>query len=212
MIQTHENRVNALKSVLPLLDLHLDLICRVRSALGGAWESEPSPLDQPPKPKLITPDLFCVAQCLGCDDAVHCKDEAWVRQAQMLRWAYRLDLVGDSLAKLAGMRLWGHLWAEAVYWQYIELWTSWNPDKRREWSDRGLDYMAWDIPGDLFPFHMGDRQTGKLTRNEEIVRLREAGMSFYTIAKTVGCSKTTVAAILHGKGVRSGRMKSAGEG
>jgi DNA-binding CsgD family transcriptional regulator len=209
VIQTHATRVEALKSVLPLLELHLDLICRVRSALGGAWESEPSPLDSVPKPKLFTPDMTCAIRCLICRDTLHCRDEAWVLREIMLRSAYHLGEITDSLERLAGFAPWGRYYASAVYWEHVEPWTSWNPAKRREWSEYGLDFMAENITVDLEPFRMGNRQTGKLSRNEEIVRLREAGLSYHQISKTLRCSKSTVSALLSGRKVRSGRVVSA---
>jgi len=206
LIQSHPNRVEALKSILPLLELHLDLISRVRSALGSAWESEPSPLDQPPKPRLLTPDMLCTVNCAECEDRVHCRDEAWMLQALALRHTYHLDAVTESLEHLAGTALWGRQWASAVYWQYVERWTSWNPKRRLEWSERGLDFMVEDVAVDLQMFRVGNRQTGEVSRKDEIVSLREAGLSYHAIAQQLGCSKTTVSAALSGGRVRSGRI------
>jgi len=199
----HDRRVESLKSVLPLLELHLDLISRVKSALGNVWESEPSPLDEPRAPRLWTPDIFCRCQCATCPDREECRDEPWVLMAVQLRRAYRLDVIADALVDLARTEPDGRLWAAAVYWEYVDPWERWNPEMRAIWSREGLDWLAESIRGPLFPFQVGDgRQTMQMIRNEEIVRLREAGLSYHKIAKTIGCSKSTVAAALSGKRVR----------
>jgi hypothetical protein len=130
----HTRRVEALRSVIPLLELHLDLICRVKSALGSAWESEPSPLDLPPKPKLPTPDLFCNMQCALCPDAIYCKDVNWVRLALELRHTYRLDDITKGIEALAASGYWGALRARAVYWELINHWDDWNRANRKDWS------------------------------------------------------------------------------
>lgn len=209
MIQSHENRREAIWSVLPILDLHLDLIARVRSALGGAWESEPSPLDIPPKPKLMTPDMVCDVRCPKCEDTLHCPEEAWVRQALVLRHAYALDAITDSLVRLAHRGNHGRSRAAAVYWSRVEPWENWNPRHRKHWCDQGMDWLADDVRAPLSMYRTGDRD-GRLTREEEIVRLREqANLSYHAIAKALSCSKRDVAAALKGKGVRPQRASSA---
>lgn len=209
MIQTHDNRVAALKTVLPLLNVHLDLIARVKSALGNCWESEPSPLDTLPRPKVITPDQSCEAQCRTCPDPLHCQDEAWVRVAQQWRHTYRLDDIVRALERLAATTM-GSQWAAAVYWEYVEPWTSWNPANRARWAEYGLGFMAQTIPDRLVAFERPGEKVGKRSRDDEIVRLRdECRLSHHEIAKTVGCSKATVGAVLRGARVLHGRIVSA---
>lgn len=208
MIQSHENRVEALKSVLPLLELHHDLISRVRSALGNCWESEPSPLDLPAKPQLPEVDTFCNVRCGICPEAIRCREVAWIRMAQRLWWTYHLGPVSAALERLSRTQLFGQTRAAAVYYSYVQPWPDWNPHKRLQWAEEGLSYMAESIPVRLIPYRIGDKQTGKLSREDEIVRLREEGLSYHQIAKTVGCSKSTVSAILRGQGVRSQRAIS----
>lgn len=203
LIQSHENRMDALRSVLPLLELHLDLIAPVKSALGGAWESEPSPLDSPPEPHFPGPIAYCRVLCPVCKDALRCTDEAWVRLQQEYRRDYRLDAIASALADLGQVRLFGQTRAAAIYWEYVCYWREWNPQTRRQWADEGLSYMSEKIPGPLFPFCTVGRE--KASRNEEIVRLREQGLSYHKISKQLGVSKTTVNAALHGKRVLQGR-------
>lgn len=207
MIQSTENRIDALRSVLPLLELHLDLIAPVKSALGGAWESEPSPLDTPPVPRLPTPFMFCRVQCPICKDALHCRDETWVRLQSQYRHEYRLDAIADALIRLGQVKLFGASRAAAVYWEYVCHWADWNPQRRRQWADEGLAYMSETIPGSLIPFYTGG--AFKRSQNEEIVYLREKGRSYRQIAKQVGCSKSHVCNVLHGQGVRPQRMLAA---
>lgn len=202
-----EKRIAALRSIIPLIDSHLDLINRVRSALGSIWESEPSSLDVPRRFTVPGPELHCNMQCAVCSEAVYCKDELWVRYALELRYRYRLDAVTESIERLAGMSCWGAIRARAVYWELINHWDDWNPSTRVKWCDEGLRWLQSDIKGSIRSYRAGEEHDdARRNRNDEIVRLRENGMSFHAIAKRVGCSKNTVRAVLGGKKLVRGKL------
>ena len=206
-MQDLAEKCKALKSVLPLLTIHLDLISRVASALGNVWESEPSVLDEPPPPRLLTPDMFCQCRCSVCPYRDECKEESWVLLERTMRRAYRRDDIVDAMVNIAARGPASRRCMAAVYWEYVDPWERWNPDTREAWALEGLQYMAESIRGPLFPFQgRQDRLAERRSRDEEIVRLRAEGLSHRKIAKAVGCSKLAVGAVLSGKRVKDGAL------
>ena len=191
MGQSPSERVEALISVLPKLTEHLHVHAAITSALShvvpGDDEEEP----------------FCgcgQAYCPKCDELWHALEES-----NMGRW--RLRSVAFALIRLH--RTAPHL-AKAVWHEYVELWPEWNPKDRERWADDGLLFMVEDIPGEI-PYCEAEAGPPRETeRDREILRLRDIeGLSYHAISKQVGCSKSTVHALLHGNCVRHGRSVSA---
>jgi len=202
--QPIEAKRAALVSVLPLLHAHLHLICSLKSGLG---QLAPTPPEGPPRP----PEVVCPYDCRPCPSLGNghgCPpDEAWVRLSRSLTARYRLYAVARSLDALEDHN---RMWAHAVYWQHVEPWNNWNPQRRPGWAAAGVTWMADEIPGELVGYELGAPPKNPMsTKTGDIRRLRIAGLTYRAIAKELGCSKATVRAALVGGEVRRGRVKSA---
>lgn len=188
-----------------LLLLGVDLIIRVRSALGQCWESERSPLDGPRV--LLTGDPDCDWWCHRCREAEGCRvDEPWVRCQRHYRQAYRLEAITralEGLTRVPGLEtpdgfIAGRVAASAVWCEYADRWLEWNPEHRRAWAWAGALWMAAEIPGPVPEFHPAEARQPKRGAGEHerlIAEKLAAGWSYRRIRKHLGGSFSTIAAV-----------------
>lgn len=199
----------ALETLLPLLEAHLDLHGRI--VAQAQWEST---YDPPPKGWMpAPPEPDCDHRCSECPQFPRrctLREERWAAEWWKLRHRYP-DLV--QLEALLGDLMAEHPdWASALYWTHVQPWDAWNPKKRADWCREGIGWLCERID-DWLPVYVPEgmpvcaRSEG--AKDREIVRLRIEGKSYHAIAKALGCSKSTVSAVLHGKEVRQGRTKAA---
>lgn len=179
--QDKAEKIAALRSVLPLLHAHHEMMgaMRVRTSMEGLqseggdegwqhfrWTAPPLPEAQ---------------------------DLAWVERQRRLSRRYRLYAVTLSLQKLERHK---PGWAAAIYYTYIEPWTEWNPDRRKEWAENGLEWMAEEIPGEVPPYNPVARPAEQVRqRDAEIERMLHAGISRRAICRALRCGPNLVAAV-----------------
>ena len=213
MTQPLTDKIEALKTILPLLGSHLALIpgARITPRYGDATV-EPGP----PTPAWVT--LDCDGVCNTCDygpqSADRCRGEAWERMACYLDRAYGMGKVRHAYDALETERPWLHRAVKLVYVEPAdersECVSVEAKIMRRRVADEGVLWMAGVIRGELTPFgeHRVPVRSEVRMRNQEIVAMRCEGKSYREIAKAIGCSKNTVAAVLAGKELRQGRAVS----
>ena len=140
------------------------------------------------------------------------KVQAWWRYQRGLSAKYRLWAVGLALQKLEKEHREQYI---AVVMECVEdgVYTWYEPERISKRCRAGLEFMAADIPGDV-PFFQElvvsvRPKVSAVARNRRIVEMAGEGISKAKIVKELGCSRTTVNAVLSGQRVRSGRMVSA---
>jgi len=168
-----EERHQALESLLPLLHVHHAYLDQVRSGLGGLAPSAP---DGPPPP------------------AREDQDEPWVTQERLLARAYRLDEVRRLFALLEHVR---PLWSLAVYYEFVEPWPVWEPERRVLLARLGVRLMAASCRGPLPTFAPAlPRRRPVRGREEEVQALREQGWQRDRIARHLRMSARDVSRLL----------------
>ena len=232
MTQKLAEKVEAIQSLLGFLFAHLDHVPGAAKTARQEWESEPSPLDEPKKPVVLTE---CTAHCDTCL-AYHatkgvrpsCPDELWKREYRALRKRYRIVDLEDALLRLGEADI--HM-AQAVWAVFVEPWPgelclAERPAlgtrtetigievrlERARLAEDGVKWLAEHVDGDVRGYGAPQQKLRPVVtdRDREIVRLRIAGKSYGQIVEAVGCSKSTVKAVLSGQKVRRGRTIFAG--
>ncbi len=194
--QTPEEKCDAIKSVLPLLHEHLELIQRVHTTM-----------------ERLSPDVDGFHPPGNPDT-----DEAWVRVARDNAWRWRLDSVAEAFKHLAERE---PLLALAVYYQHIEPFPEWEPHRRWELSEAGVWWMATDpehgIKGELAYCQRTavrptvGRPRNLVDRDQVIVRMAYAGCSWRDITERAECSRSTVSEVLLAHGFRKQSVKTCEE-
>lgn len=204
MTQTLDEKVNAVKSLLPMLTAHLDAHPGYRIVPRAQWVSEPGPA--------TVPRAACDERCVGC--TLHCPDEGWVTEYRRLRRAYpvirRLERLLELRIKLVPGGE-GRRWKAAISGIYL---TPWDVMAHGEWpalAEAGVRWLAEQCDGDVPVFEgtvtmnrIRHTATGQEARDVRITELRIEGATYHRIAAIVGCSKSTVRAVLTGQKVRRG--------
>lgn len=204
--QPPAEKVSALKTLLPLLYVHLSSLERLMQRLD--YEKE---IQEPKPPMPMWALLDCGGECSefvvsDCPYQGACKGEAWESMWNQLRKAWKLDYVKRALMYLA-MEL--PRTAVAVESTYV------HPDegteravnrmlagRRDALADEGLQWMA-DGPlsnVDLVafvPFAHEDRKRDRRIWEQQVRELRRAeGLSENQIVKRLGGSKRDVHALV----------------
>lgn len=195
--QTPEEKCDAIKSVLPLLHEHLELIQRVHTTMDHVLPDVADGLYHPP----TNPNA----------------DEAWVRVERDNDWRWRLRDVVTAWEKLAKYR---PLLALAVYYVHIEPFPEWEPKRRWALSEAGVWWMATDpehgIRGEMAYCQRTavvptvGRPRNRADRDQVIVRMAYAGCTWRDITERAECSMSTVAEVLRAHGFRPKRTLAAG--
>jgi hypothetical protein len=209
MTQSLEDKIAAIRSLLPLIFTHRDFI------LGGAktqrqeWVSERSHLDPAPLPP-PTWRLDCDGHCHTCHVASsrECPpEEKWLRVYHGLRARYRIR---DLEEALLGLSVCDAALAQAVWAVFVEPWPGeiYNPERpalgscteplswkvrleRAELAEEGLFWLAGNIEGDVRG--EGDEPD---PRENEIRRLASQGYPRRRIARELRCSLREVQRVL----------------
>lgn len=223
VLQTIDERCDAIKSLLPWIMAHLDhvpgaaRVQRYGESEGGAGT--------PP----LEPYTECTGRCHTCraylatlgKEPVCPPDERWVREARWIRRRYRIDDLEKSIMRLAGH---DPTVAQAVWAVYVEPWPgdlldpkrpqlgakteALSPGVRKERADLaeiGVRWMAHDLHGEIVAY---GEQT--VRREIQIIQLAEQGYTQRRIARELRCRPETVGAVLRALEGRSQRTDSAG--
>jgi hypothetical protein len=194
LTQTPDEKVNAVKSLLPMLTAHLDAHPGYRIVPRAQWVSEPGPATIP------TP--ACDDRCVGCVE--RCGDEPWLREYRRLRRAYPVIRRLERLLELQIQYVPdGHRWKAAISGIYL---TPWDIMSHGEWpalAEAGVRWLAEQCHGEVPAFEGPVGVVRARDVQAEIVALRERGLSVRRIARNVGVSKSAVHRVL----VASGRLE-----
>lgn len=214
--QTLEEKIEALKSLLPLLEAHIS--CRMTQQYGtgeGAPPERPQGWVPPP------PEPDCEPRCWECEDfkrGCTLLEIPHFHEYERLRRAYpQLCQFEGKEGLLAHLMLEHADWAAALYWVYVEPWDRFDPERRQERAEEGVQWLAERFQGYLPTYEPGrrtrrsrePRMLSSEERNAKIVELASPPYSWgwKRIANHLGCSETTISAVLSGRRVRSGRAK-----
>jgi hypothetical protein len=197
----------ALIHLLPLMEAHLD---KHGSIVPRAqWEStyEPPPKGYVPPP----PEPDCDGRCPVCPDfdrRCDLREEAWIREWERLWHQYEELHQLDGL--LQELTVANPHWHSALYWVHVQPWDRFETERRKDWEKAGREWLAKECDGWLPMVEppVVTRTVGP--KDRDIIELRIEGLSYHAIAKQLGCSKTTIRAVLLGKEIRQGRMQNAG--
>jgi hypothetical protein len=203
MTQAFRDKCEAICSLLGLMLYHLDDAPGRVIIQRQEWISEPSPLD-PPRSLPDPYNVACEGRCQDCLNALKTSgrkpdcppDELWVRERDALRRSYRMDDVEDALMRLSDC---DPTHAQAVWAVYVEPWPDPKTEpiapetrvERARLADEGIGWMACTIQGDVRSF---GEQVDDL--DNEIRRLRAAGLSQRRIAKRLHCRPEKVGKVL----------------
>jgi hypothetical protein len=183
VLQTPSEKAEAIRSLLPLIEAHLDR--HPSSRLTPRYlDLDPLPAGPPHQAP---------------------SDEPWLVEYSRLRRAYPII---DRLQKLLTELMYEHAnWASALYWHYMQPWDNFNRDKRQDWAEAAVAWLAKRCPGYIPTYHpQGLRLIDhRALRDDEILALREEGLSYHAIAECVGCSKSTIRDVLRDRVVRPER-------
>jgi hypothetical protein len=202
-MQTLTDKVAAIESLLPFLFAHLDHVPAAMRTARQGWISERSPLDDSPAPSPAY-NLDCNGRCYTCQAyaqsigrAPVCPpEEAWAATRGMLRRRYRLEDIEASLMRLSRF---DPTLAQAVWAVWVEPW----PDPKTEpispevqaqramLAEKGLDWLAWDIEGDVLAF--GEKVE---PRDNQIRQLAALGFPQKRIARELRCSLRDIQRVL----------------
>jgi len=132
-----KHRVEALKSLLPLLLRYLDYspLYRLVTHFGDTRGGEIDP---------------------GADFA-------FMGAKAKLYSQYRLGAVARSLEKLCDHDI---LLARATWYEYVDPWPVYEPYRRKRLAKEGLAWMADEIPGELYPYEEDKRERAARLKKE----------------------------------------------
>jgi hypothetical protein len=210
-MQTTEAKREAIESLLPFVYAHLDKIPCAMKPTPAKWVSEPSSLDEPPHAPVEPRN--CSGHCHTCrafgkaewTRAMCPPEESWIVTRDMLRRRYRIADIEHAIMRLADHDA---TLAQAVWAVWVEPW----PDPRTEpiapetraerarLAEQGLEWLAWDIPGEVAGFGMS-----LPTREDQTASLMADGIkSPSVIAQRLGCS------VRHAKRLKAAVMVRCG--
>jgi hypothetical protein len=213
-MQSLDDKREAIKSLLPFIYYHLDFVPgALHVQRYGESEGNEGP---PPRAYFIDCNGRCQT-CLAWHRSVGKKpacppEERWVIEYGTLRRKYRIRDIETAILGLADF---DRIIAQAVWMTWVEPWPEWTPryDEAAPLAEQGLEWLAHEIEGDVLG--MGEMEPPRRTRisiserDRQIVQMRVDGASYGEIVRKLGCSKTTVRAVLADKRVSRGRTISA---
>jgi hypothetical protein len=191
--QPFDEKVDAIRSLLPLVWAHLALM-REAIKIGQYHTPEFVPGQKPP-PVWLT--LDCDGQCKRCVWEDECRGDVVEFVKGLLDRKYRIGAIAAALARL---RIKAPQLAEEVEVVYV---APGYPVREQEddwhlrWANAGVRWMARNIRGDVIG--LGER---RLTQAEQIVRLHEQGYTQRRIAKELRCDRNKVNVTLRALEIR----------
>jgi len=194
MTQPFPERVEAIRSLLPLLWAYLASMTRTTPRYGD------STIPGPPPPEwLVAAGLDCDGECNACHFERSCRGDIWEVVSKSLSRQYRLAPIAAALTRLQGK---APQLAQAVIAVYVEPYDPKSEpvraDQRKErerWAQAGVRWIARNTGGEF----VGLGET-KRPMADQIVELREKGFSYRAIQRMLGCSSKTIAAVNTPKG------------
>ena len=178
--QSITEKIEALRSLLPLLDDYLELVDSPCTAKVLALDPDDLLAASGPSPE---PD----------DN----RDERWIEARDQARRKYRLAAVDQSLASLEAKGPLGARYARAAYYEFVQPWTEYDQDNREDLAEAALGWMAREIPGDVDPFSL---ESPISTWRARVRELQNDGLSVRQIARATGRSTKSVQSALKAKG------------
>lgn len=205
-MQSFTEKCEALKTLLPLIYVHLGRMPMARSTrrYGQALEREKDPGYMPPPGWSL---LDCDGRCFACEYEDDCRGEWWWVEMVRLEKQYRIQTVKAAWTKLnlAAPQL-----AAAVAAEYLEtkdekdrtlIVVYARKDGRAGWAvdsrtserhairaEAGIKWMARNIRGDLTPFH----EKPKTTEEKVLEEMASGCRSSFIIACRLGVSTRRV--------------------
>lgn len=196
MTQTLLDKQAALKTLLPLLIVHLGLYEQALkiSAYGDA--------DDVRKHGPVWSTLDCDGDCKRCEWEKTCRGEWFEVVKEKLRRRYRLQAVEISLGCLEYEN---EGWYHAVWQFYVD-----PPeddcfhlsDLCRVYADAGVEWMAREIPGELVAFGEDRCHTTKQALTLQIIHMSQQNFTQRRIAHELRCGRDRVRQTLAAVGVR----------
>lgn len=197
-MQTLAEKVEALRTLLPLVEAHLALMEHATADYADAEEGEPPPAGPPPLP--------CDGDCASCDHHSLCRGEPWEREYRRIRGAYpiirRLERLLEELMYVEPR------WRCGVYYTLVQPWDEYDRAHRQEWCERGLEWMAAQVH-DVPTYEPWGARRVVVVSAAQVVELRQEGCSIRQIARQLECSKSRVHQLLAAHGVRPERKPTA---
>jgi hypothetical protein len=194
-LQTIAEKVEALRTVLPLLHIHHPSF---RSCIQ--YERAPSGEAPPPPDPCATRECGTCLVRLGLEKG-KCPPERWEKIGRYYSIRYRTGAIEQALDELYNQ---SPALAQSVYYEYVEPWTEFNPGNRAKWSEAGLHFLATYIRGDI-PFHSPDVLHEPWRR--EARKLHAEGLSIRQITRRLGRAYTSVRAAIHNVSLIHGRLR-----
>ena len=198
-----------LVTLLPLVVEYCYLAAPPHTPLGRARPEEYDPTRRPIEPEPLDPRTPA--------EFARIRRYAWEQKRRGDDARYdlrRVIALLDALARRYPRQ------AQAVWYEWVELQAWWVPEHRRRWAEAGVKWMALQWPGEIprCQAHAnlaGERCIPRFTPDERDAKICELSEDPYRwsqkrVAKHVGCSESTVWALLNGKVVRRGRAIAAG--
>lgn len=202
-VQKLADKIAAIESLLGFLFAHLDHMPNAARTARQEWISEPSLLDDPPKPPPLY-NLNCSGHCRTCL-AFHSiigrkpdcpPDELWVREYKALRVRYRIADLERALLDLGSTDM---LMAQAVWAAYVEPWPDPKTEpispatraERDELALAGLDWLAHHVPGEVCA-----HAEKPSSRENQIRQLISQGYTWKRVCRELRCSRRDVAVAL----------------
>lgn len=202
--QSFAEKVEALKSLLPLLEAHLALhpASSITQHYGDA-EADPGP----PRP----PDS-CLGDCHNCH--AQCREVAWANEWVRLRRAYPVlkkieTLMDQMMAEHAD-------WRVGVYYTLVQPWDAFKREQREEWCRCGLEWLAEQLTDEIPVVEAWKPLTPKKLknkmRNQEIVDEWRKGAVPEALSVEWGLHLSQVYRIINARKDRPKRTVYAGGG
>lgn len=206
-MQTLEEKVEAIKTLLPCLTSHLYRNPGTRVVPEARWvsEGEPPPAHIPPPP--------CDWHCGTCKQT--CREEGWIGEYWWLRRRYPIlwALEEQLLPAMADVTE-GHRWHTAIRYTYLEPCDIFAHAPWPDYARLGLEWLA-GVLGDQYVPTFIPAEDAKAqerwmrARRHELVRtLGDEGLSQRAISYHTGYSQPQVQRILAAQRVRPGRVVS----
>jgi len=212
-MQTREERVEALRTLLPLVEVHLAFMDGSPGAAEYGYSDGEEGAPEKAEP--------CIGDhCLHCTD--RCPGFSWEQLWRGLRKDY--PVIPDLEVLLDQLMYVDPRWRCGVYYTLVQPWDEYDRAHRQEWCQRGLEWLADELAANTLglisrtwrhiePYvprvEWGRKKRRgpdpRQLRDARIIALRTEGASYHRIASEVGCSKSTVRAVLAGHEVRRGR-------
>ena len=193
-MQTREERVEALRTLLPCLTAHLYRHPYARVVPEARWVSdgEPPPAHIPPPP--------CDFHCGTC--RLQCKEDGWLGEYWWLRRRYPILWDLEDLLTAMGDVTDGHRWATAIRYIYLEPCDVFLHGPWPGYANQGLMWLADALGDQYIPTYMPEDDTKaqrrwmRARRHEQVRVLAGEGLSQRAIAHHSGYSQKQVQRIL----------------